>query len=332
MTTTLGLTCASLLSLPPAQWREAAHLASEYGYTSLWTAETTGAEAFSTLAALAPDAPAMGLGTGVIAIQLRTPQLAAMGAATLQALHPDREIFLGVGISSPTVVARWHGAEFGDRPIGQIKAYLDIVTTALRGDPIAADNDFYSIRGSRLGLSLEARRPQIVLGALNPQMLRLAGERADGVLLNYLPSASVAEAVAHVRDGEATAGRETGACTIHAYVHAAVTDLDRARRSAQRDLFSYAVVPAYGRAFSAAGFGAEVEAITAAHAERDRDVAVAAVSDEMIQAIDFCGTAAEVWAFVAAYRAAGVDNPILMPMPWGDDRPAVVAATIRAAR
>lgn len=69
-----------------------------------------GPEAFATLAAAGMAAPSLDLGTGVLALQLRTPQLAAMGAATLQALHPDREVLLGVGISSPVVVGRWHGA------------------------------------------------------------------------------------------------------------------------------------------------------------------------------------------------------------------------------
>ncbi len=327
----LGLTCASLLALSPDIWRNAARSAAEHGYSSLWTAETTGAEAFATLSGLANEAPGLGLGTGVIALQLRTPQLAAMGAATLQALHPSRDIYLGVGISSPAVVSRWHGAPFGSRPIAQVRAYLDIVTTALSGEAVSVDNDFYTIPGYRIGLPAGERRPKVVLGALNPQMLSLAGELADGVLLNYLPSSAVEGAVTRVRRGEQRAGRPPGACTVFAYVHAAVTDLDRARRSARRDLFGYAVVPAYASAFAAAGFDAEVEAITAAHQDRDRDAALEAVSDDMIQAIDFCGSAEEVARFVEAYRVAGVDIPILMPMPWGDDRAEVVSDTIRAA-
>ena len=68
------------------------------GYRSFWTAETTGPEAFSLLAAAGAAAPGLDLGTGVLALQLRTPMVAAMGAATLQSLHPEADILLGVGI------------------------------------------------------------------------------------------------------------------------------------------------------------------------------------------------------------------------------------------
>ncbi len=52
----------------------------------------------------------------MLALQLRTPMVAAMGAATLQALHPDADILLGIGISSPVVTSRWHGVAYGERP------------------------------------------------------------------------------------------------------------------------------------------------------------------------------------------------------------------------
>ena len=99
----LGLTFASLMPLGPVLATETAREAAELGYRSFWTAETTGPEAFSLLAAVGAAAPSLGLGTGVLALQLRTPMVVAMAGATLQALHPDRDIVLGVGISSPVI-------------------------------------------------------------------------------------------------------------------------------------------------------------------------------------------------------------------------------------
>mgnify|MGYP001111708395 FL=1 len=51
----------------------------------------------------------------------------------------------------------------------------------------------------------------------------------------------------------------------------------------------------------------------------------------MIQAIDFIGSKSEVTEFVRAYIEAGVEHPILMPMPWGDDRMGVTTDTMTAA-
>src|SRR5512138_2305661 len=108
----LGVTFASFAALGTGAGLTAAGWAADLGYGSFWVAETVGTEAFATLAAIGAARPGLGLGTGVIAAPLRTPPLAAMGAATLQDLHPDREVLLGVGLSSPAVVARWHGAPF----------------------------------------------------------------------------------------------------------------------------------------------------------------------------------------------------------------------------
>lgn len=331
ITPRIGVTYASLMTLCPAMAHQTAGWATELGYSSFWTAETTGPEAFATLAAVSGAQSGLDLGTGVLALQLRTPMLAAMGAATLQSFAPDRNVYLGVGISSPVVVGRWHGATYGDRPLAQVREYLEVTRACLSGEPVDHDGDFYRCRGFRLGVRLGDRRPKLVLGALNERMLRLAGELADGVLLNYLPATAVPWCVEQIRAGEAAAGRTPGSCEVHAYVHVGVADRDGAAENARRDLFSYAVVPSYARAFARAGFEAEVESITKAHAARDRAGAVAAVSDRMVDAIDVVGSAETVAETVRSYVDAGVTSPVVMPLPWGDDRAAVVEATMRAA-
>src|SRR5688572_35052 len=123
----MGVTFASLMSLGPAAAPQIAAKAQELGYTSFWTAETTGPEAFSVLAAAGAAAPELDLGTGVLALQLRTPMVVAMAGATLQALHPDRDILLGVGISSPVVATRWHGMPYTDRPLDQVREYVTLL-------------------------------------------------------------------------------------------------------------------------------------------------------------------------------------------------------------
>jgi probable F420-dependent oxidoreductase len=327
----VGVTFAGLMGGGPALAPRVAARADELGYSSFWTAETTGPEAFSILAAAGAAAPGIGLGTGVLALQLRTPMVVAMGGATLQALHPDAEVLLGVGISSPVVATQWHGVDWGDRPLGRVREYVALVKACLAGDVVTHQGDHYDVRRFRLGVTLGDRRPQVVIGALNERMLRLAGEVADGVLLNYVPASHVPWSVGQVRAGEAAGGRPAGDCTVYGYVHVGVGDRAAAREPARRDLFSYAVVDSYAANFRRAGFADEVDAIRAAHAERDRAGALAAVSDRFIDAIDIVGDAAHVAAAVAAYVRAGVDVPVVMPLPWGPDRWAVIDATLRGA-
>lgn len=330
MASELGVTCASFGALGTDSVLAAARQARELGYRSFWTAETVGLEAFATLAAVGGAAPGMGLGTGVLALQLRTPMLVAMGAATLQSLQPEVDILVGVGISSPVVTSQWHGVPYGASPLARTREYLTLLRTCLSGEVVDFDGEFYRCRRFRLGVRLGDRRPRIVLGALNRRMLRLAGELADGVLLNYLPATAVPWCVEQVRAGEASAGRPAGSCRIYAYVHVGVTTEEASIDAGRRDLFSYIVVDAYAAAFERAGFAAEVAAVRERHAARDREGAIAAVSADMVHAIDICGDADRVRAAVEEYCTAGVEVPVIMPLPWGPDRRRVVADTIAA--
>jgi len=319
----LGVTFAPLQALGPAAALDVARHAEALGYSSFWTAEVTGPEAFASLGAVAATAPSLALGTGVLALQLRTPPLLAMAGATLQALAPDRDVYLGIGISSPVVAQRWHGASYLDRPLAQVREFVSLLRACLSGEPVDFEGDFYQVSKFRLGVRLGDRRPKIVIGALNPGMLRLAGEVADGVLLNYLPASHVDWSVEQVRKG--------GNAQILAYVHVGVADRADGIDAARFDLFSYATVDAYARNFERAGYRDAVAAVRERHAARDREGALAAVSDAMIDGIDVMGDADHVAATVQAYRDGGVEVPIVFPLPWGRDRMAVVRATLQAA-
>jgi probable F420-dependent oxidoreductase len=329
--TDVGMTFASIMTLGPGYVPEVAAQAERLGYRSFWTAETTGPEAFSVLAAAGAAAPSLGLGTGVLALQLRTPMVVAMAGATLQALHPDADIRLGVGISSPVVTSRWHGVPYGDRPIARTREYVTLVKELLTGESVSFKGDFYECSRFRLGVKLGDKRPQLVVGALNPAMLQMAGEVADGVLLNYVPASHVPWSVEQIRKGEALAGRQQGDATVYAYVHVGVCKRDDGIEYAKRDLWSYAVVDAYARNFERAGFGDTVAEVRARQDAGDRDGAIGAVSDAFVDAIDIMGDETAVRAAVQAYVDAGVQVPVIMPMPWGPDRRAVTDATIAAA-
>jgi alkanesulfonate monooxygenase SsuD/methylene tetrahydromethanopterin reductase-like flavin-dependent oxidoreductase (luciferase family) len=263
----------------------------------------------------------------------------AMAGATLQALRPERDVLLGIGISSPVVTQRWHGLPYGDRPVARVREYVTLLRACLSGEKVDFAGDFYQVNGFRLGVRSgkpgpsENRVPKIVIGALNPAMLRLAGEVADGVLLNYLPASHVPWSVEQVRQGGTARGAAGvgGACAIYAYVHAGVCERDEGIELARRDLCSYAVVDSYARNFERAGFADEVAEIRERFAAGDRDGATGAVSDRMVDAIDVMGDADVAHATMQSYVDAGVEVPILMPLPWGRDRRASADATIRAA-
>ncbi len=318
----LGVTFGSLAVLGPKAAPDIARTAQDMGYQSFWTVEATGTDAMSLLGAVAIAAPQINLGTGIIPIALRAPTLTAMTAATLQALNPDVDILLGLGVSAPGIL-RSHGIRATDKPIGMMREYVALLRECLSGESVTFEGDYFQCSRFRLGVRLGERRPKIIMAALNPRMLKLAGEVADGVLLNYLPASHVEASVSQVRKG--------GNAVIYAYVHAAVGDFDKSANSARRDLFNYAMADGYANMFRRAGFEDEVNEIREKQRAKDREGAVAAVSERMIQAIDFIGSESEVTSFIKSYGDAGVEHPVLMPMPWGEDRRAVTEATMRAA-
>jgi probable F420-dependent oxidoreductase len=319
--TKYAMSVAGIQTLGTDMTLDVAREADALGYDSVWVAEANAAEAMSLLGAITQAAPHLGVGTGVLALQLRTPPLHAMAAATLQQLVGDRNVYLGVGISSPAVAGQWHGAGYTDRPIAQVREFVTLVRECLSGEAVTFEGDFYSVKRFRLGVRLGEHRPKIFIAALNEQMLRLAGGIADGVLLNYLPASRVPWCVERVREG--------GDAEVYAYVHCGVTDRDRYADLARKDLLNYAVVDAYANQFEASGFASDVAEFRARWKARERDEALAAIGDAWVDEIQIMGDAAHVRAKVEAYEQAGA-HPIVFALPWGDDRPATVSATLQA--
>jgi alkanesulfonate monooxygenase SsuD/methylene tetrahydromethanopterin reductase-like flavin-dependent oxidoreductase (luciferase family) len=207
--------------------------------------------------------------------------------------------------------------------LAHMREFIALLRECLSGNTVTFAGDYYKVRKFRLGVEPGARRPKIVLGALSEGMLRLAGREADGVLLNYLPASHVSWCVEQVRRG--------GDARIYANIHVGVGGRAAAAPRARHDLFSYAVVDAYARSFTRADFGDAVKAIRAAHLSGDRAGALAAVPDEMVDAIDVVGDEALVRDTISAYRRAGVDVPVVFPLTWGTEGQDALESTLRAA-
>jgi alkanesulfonate monooxygenase SsuD/methylene tetrahydromethanopterin reductase-like flavin-dependent oxidoreductase (luciferase family) len=154
----LGVTAAPFIRSGTAAAVDLAARAERLGYDSFWVAEVTGVEAFSVLGAVSRAAPGVGLGTGVLAMQVRTPPLLAMAAASVKALAPDRKVLLGVGVSSPVVACDWHGAGYPARALACMREFIALLRECLSGDTVTFAGDYYQVRRFRLGV--EPGRPQ----------------------------------------------------------------------------------------------------------------------------------------------------------------------------
>ena len=320
----LGVTMAPLGTAGPAGIVQVARVAEQCGLSSLWVAEASSCESFVTLAAVAAVTERIGLSTGVVPLQLRTPALLAMSVATLLQAAPDRLLNIGIGFSSPAIVARWHGAEYSSRPIAQMREFVAVLRACLSGEKVRFTGDFYRVDGFRLGLPVDMDRVKILVAALNPQMLTLAGEVADGVLLNYLPLSQVDWAIGHVRAG--------GPARIFSYVHGGIGDVEAALPLVRREIFGYLTVDAYARIFERSGYGAVVQAVRDKAAAGDRPGALDEIPLELVQEIKCIGSATDVRQRLADHVRAGVEQPVLFPLTYGGDPVPGTTALLEALR
>jgi probable F420-dependent oxidoreductase len=297
------------------------------GYDTAWAAEASGADALITLASIASTTSRLRLATGIVPIQTRTPIVLAMAATTLGHLAPDR-IALGVGVSSSIIVGQWHGLPFR-KPLQHMRETVQVLRLALSGERVNFEGEFYRIKNFRL--SLPAASVRIYLGALGPRMLELAGEVADGVLLNWLAPETVGASIRHLEAGARRAGRSLGNFEISAFVRTCVTDEPAAARQwLARDITGYAIVDSYAEFFRASGYATEVEAVNAAWKAGDRAGAVTKISPRVLEGLGVIGPAGFCRERVAQFAKAGLTMPVIMPFsPDADPRPSVLR-TIRS--
>lgn len=304
----LGLHLSGIAQTP-ALIREAESL----GYCSLWIAEVAGPDAFVSLAAVALNSSKAELATGVVPIQIRTPGVMAMGYLTLNELAGGR-VIAGLGVSSPVIVERWHGGSYR-KPVTAMRECVAIMRQLFTEGRAKFAGEIYKC-DFRLGFRpTQKRPPRIYLAALNAPMLRLAGEVADGVLMNYSPPEAIAPMVAEIRRGAEKAERNPADIDIGIYARMCITpDEDKAVEAFKRELAGYVFVDSYVKMFARYGLGEEFAEARRLWTEGKRDQAPSAISDASARKIAVFGPEKVGRDFVARFRAAGVTHPVVFPI------------------
>jgi probable F420-dependent oxidoreductase len=287
------------------------------GFTDLWSSEVAGADGFTPLALAAAWEPELRLGTAIAPVFTRGPGLLAMTAAALADAAPGRFV-LGIGASSPVVVGDWNGIEF-EEPYSRTRDMLAFLRPALRGETVDEAFETFAVRRFRLERP-PATPPPILLAALRPQMLRLAGARADGVILNWLAAGDVARCVDAIGD------RPDGFELAARIFLCPTEDADVARNVGRRLITSYLTVPAYAAFHRWLGNGDELTPMWEAWAAGDRRGALAAVPDALVDRLVLHGSPSDVVGQVRRYVDAGVHTPILAPVLLPGMDPGVLTA------
>ena len=173
------------IGLPMDLCFELVQQAEARGFDYISVGEAWGTETCTMAGALLARTHRIQVGTGIVSIYLRPPTLAAMQAMTLDLIAPGRTCF-GLGVSTQNING-FHGIPW-DYPVSRTREYVSILRQILAGERVTYEGKFYRPRGFQLSVPPPSGRVPIYLAAVNPQMLQLAGEVADGVLLAWLPA------------------------------------------------------------------------------------------------------------------------------------------------
>jgi probable F420-dependent oxidoreductase len=279
----------------------------DLGYTDVWSAEVDGADGFTPLTLAAAWEPRLNLGIAVAPVFTRGAGLLAMSIAALAEVAGGR-FTVGLGASSAPVVERWNGISY-EKPYARTRDVLDFVKRALDGEKIDHVYETFEVHGFKISRPV-VERPTILLGALRPGMLRLAGSQADGAILNWLSVGDVHQCRAEVGLDKMIAARLFVVPT---------TDSDTARFIGRRMISSYLTVPAYAEFHRWLGRGDQLTPMWEAWAEGDRKRANEVIPDSVVDDLIIHGSYEECREHVARYMDAGVQVPTIAIVPFGLD-------------
>jgi probable F420-dependent oxidoreductase len=281
----------------------------DLGYTDLWSAEADGHDAFAPLVLASQWVPELRLGTAIVPVFTRGPLLVAQSAASLADASGGRFV-LGLGTSSNVIVERWNGIPFA-RPYERARDTLRCVKALLAGEKVTVDYETFAVHGARLSAP-PAEPVPVMLAALRPGMLRLAGREADGAIVNWLSAEDVRTIAPYVRETDAQ--REIVA---RVFVFPTV-DAEEARALGRRMITAYLNVGVYAAFHEWLGRGEILAPMWAAWKAGERKAALDAVPDSLVDDLLIHGPPEACRERIEAYREAGATTPVVMLLGGGD--------------
>lgn len=297
--------------------------AEERGFEAVWQAESRLVrDAIVPMAAYAATTTRIKVGSGVINNWTRNAALTAATFLTLDDLAPNR-IILGIGawwdpLAKNVGINR-------TKPLLAMREHVTVVRDLLAMKNVTFHGEFVHVTGIELDIVHGRREPRnvpIYIGATGPKMIALAGEIADGVLLNYLvsPAYNVA-ALDQLEQGARLSGRTVDdidrpqlvVCSVD---HDRKKALDGARKLVTQYLGQQPHI------MKASGVSQDLldeihQVLTWPATEEQIERAMELVPDDVVQLITASGTPEEVRAKVREYVSAGCTCPVLYPL--GED-------------
>ncbi|MEM1945297.1 MAG: LLM class flavin-dependent oxidoreductase [Nitrososphaerota archaeon] len=293
-----------------------------HGFESVWVAESRLArDALTPVTAIATVTSKLRVGAGVINTWTRNAALIAQTFATLDELS-DGRVMLGLGAWWDPLA--WKvGIERRD-PLRCMREYVEVIKRLFSMETVEYEGEFVKMRGVRLdvlhGAGERPRNIPIYVGATGFKMMELAGEIADGVLLNYLVSPIYNDkALQHIRAGAGRAGRRIEHIDRPQLIACSMDDdPDRAVKLAKKHVTM--TLGQQPHIMKASGVSPdlieEVQSVMGGWPAKPGGIEKASeiVPDSVVKMITASGTAGDVVRKIEEYVVHGCTAPLLLPL------------------
>jgi probable F420-dependent oxidoreductase len=206
------------------------------------------------------------------------------------------------------IVGNWNGIPFED-PYQRTRDTVRFLRQALAGEKVDSDFETFRVKGFRLGRVPEVV-PPILVAALRPGMLRLAGREGDGAIINWLSAEDVSKVVPLVGTGKEVVAR-IFVCPS--------TDSDAVRKAGRLAVAAYLNVPVYAAFHEWLGRGEVLEPMWDAWKRGDRKAAIEAIPDSVVDDLIVHGSPDACRAHIGRYTANGVTTAALSVFTSGVD-------------
>ena len=298
--------------------------AERLGFDSVWTAEAYGSDAITPLAWIGAKTSRIRLGTAIMQIPARTPAMCAMTAMTLDALSGGRFI-LGLGPSGPQVVEGWHGVRYG-KPLTRTREYIEIIRQILKREkPVEFHGEEYELPyvgpgatglGKPLKSILHGRADlPIYTAAIGPAGVKTAAELADGFFPIWMSPEKWSVFAPHVEAGfkAAGGGKSLANFDVAPFVTCIVGDDVEKCRNAVKPMLALYIggMGARDKNFyndyaKRLGYEEAAVRIQDAFLGGDRNAAMAAVPDKLVDEVALVGPRERIRDRIAAWKASPV--------------------------
>ncbi len=307
--------------------------AERLGYDSVWTAEAYGSDAATVLAWLAGQTSTIRLGSGILQMPGRSAAMTAMTAATIDQLSGGRMI-LGIGSSGPQVSEGWHGVRFA-KQLQRTREYVEVLRMTLARERLNYDGETIQLplpdgpgKALKLTIAPVQERMPIYIAAIGPKNMQLAGEIADGVIPTLFSPEHATVMRNELQTGIDRAGNGKTiddvdfAPTAQFYIGEdweAARDLTRPFIALYVGGMGSRDKNFYNQLVRRYGFDDAAQEIQDLYLDGKKEEAMAAVPNELIDAVSLIGPVEHVRDRLAAFREAGVGTLGVTPVAWTQD-------------